>query len=70
MPVFRHINVVLTTAWGAVFAVMAVSTWLAVRTPSASDWLNWVVPVVLLIWALKFTERYPESYRSRAVGPA
>jgi hypothetical protein len=64
-PVFRHINVVLTTAWAAVFALMAVSTWLAVRTPGASDWLNRVVPVALLIWAVKFTERYPETYRRR-----
>ncbi|MFI1532904.1 hypothetical protein [Streptomyces anandii] len=67
-PVFRHINVVLTSVWGAVFAVMAVSTWLAVRTPTASDWLNWVVPVVLLIWAVKFTERYPDEYRERVTG--
>ncbi|MFI1168143.1 hypothetical protein ACH4UM_32265 [Streptomyces sp. NPDC020801] len=64
-PVFKHINVVLTTVWATVFAVMAVSTWLAVRAPTASDWLNWVVPVVLLVWAVKFTDRYPESYRSR-----
>ncbi|MFK4149223.1 hypothetical protein [Streptomyces sp. NPDC004065] len=64
-PVFKHINVVLTTVWGCVFAAMAVSTWLAVRAPTASDWLNWVIPVVLLVWAVKFTDRYPDSYTRR-----
>ncbi|WOP38807.1 hypothetical protein RKE32_36160 [Streptomyces sp. Li-HN-5-13] len=44
---------------------MAVSTWPAVRAPGASDWLNRVVPVALLIWAVKFTERCPEAYRRR-----
>ncbi|MFJ3229716.1 hypothetical protein [Streptomyces sp. NPDC086787] len=62
-PVFKHINQVLTAAWGAVFALMAVSTWLAIRVPSLDDWFNWVIPVVLLVGVIKFTERYPESYK-------
>ncbi|MFI6935431.1 hypothetical protein [Streptomyces sp. NPDC050287] len=64
-PVFAHINTVLTAAWGAAFALMTVSTWLAVRFPSQDDWFNWVVPIVLLVWAVKFTQRYPESYKAR-----
>ncbi|MFD3582329.1 hypothetical protein [Streptomyces sp. NPDC058683] len=65
-PVFTHVNMVLTTAWGVVFALMALSTWLAIRLPGQSDWFNWVVPIVLLVWAVKFTERYPDRYRERA----
>jgi len=64
-PVFVHINRVLTAAWGTVFVLIAVLGWLAVRVPSAGDWLNWVLPVVLLVWAVDFTRRYPDSYRDR-----
>ncbi|GHI07772.1 hypothetical protein AQI88_34230 [Streptomyces cellostaticus] len=64
-PAFKHINRVLTAAWGAVFALMTVSTWLAIRFPSQDDWFNWVIPIALLVWAVKFTQRYPESYKAR-----
>ncbi|MEU9384772.1 hypothetical protein AB0D38_29115 [Streptomyces sp. NPDC048279] len=64
-PVFTHVNMVLTTAWGVVFALMALSTWLAIRLPGQSDWFNWVVPIALLVWAVKFTERYPQRYKER-----
>ncbi|MEU6478565.1 hypothetical protein ABZ858_17030 [Streptomyces sp. NPDC047017] len=66
-PVFKHVNVVLTAMWGGVFLVMAVLSWLAIRFPSASDWCNWVVPAVLLVWAVKFTERYPEAYKEKVL---
>lgn len=66
-PVFRHINRVLTTAWGTAFALMTVSTWLAVRFPAQDDWFNWVVPIALLVWAVKFTQRYPERYKARVL---
>jgi intracellular septation protein A len=64
-PVFQHINRVLTALWGVAFALMTVSTWLAVRFPSQDDWFNWVIPITLLVVAVKFTERYPESYKAR-----
>ncbi|WP_030814169.1 hypothetical protein [Streptomyces sp. NRRL F-2799] len=66
-PVFRHINRVLTTYWGVTFAIMTASTWLAIHFPGQDDWFNWVIPIVLLVIAVKFTERYPETYKSRAV---
>ncbi|MFI5680142.1 hypothetical protein [Streptomyces cellulosae] len=64
-PVFTHINTVLTAVWGMAFALMTVSTWLAIRFPSQDDWFNWVVPIVLLVWTVKFSQRYPESYKAR-----
>ncbi|MFF9766026.1 hypothetical protein ACF1GT_05325 [Streptomyces sp. NPDC014636] len=64
-PVFTHINRVLTAVWGAAFALMTVSTWLAVRYPAQDDWFNWVVPIALLVVAVKFTARYPEAYKAR-----
>lgn len=65
-PGFRHVNRVLTAAWGTVFALMTVSTWLAIRFPSHDDWLDWVIPVVLLVWVVRFTQHYPGRYRARA----
>ncbi|MEU7427454.1 hypothetical protein [Streptomyces sp. NPDC040750] len=64
-PVFQHINRVLTTVWGVAFALMTLSTWLGVRYPGQSDWFDWVVPVALLVGAIKFTRRYPERYKAR-----
>ncbi|MEU8028330.1 hypothetical protein AB0C13_06775 [Streptomyces sp. NPDC049099] len=64
-PVFKHINQVLTVVWGTAFALMTLSTWLAIRFPAQDDWFNWVVPIALLVVAVKVTERYPESYKAR-----
>ncbi|WP_406369172.1 hypothetical protein OG788_04350 [Streptomyces sp. NBC_00647] len=64
-PVFRHINVVLTAVWSAVFVVIAVLGVVAVHTEGSSDWLNWVIPVALLVIAVRFTERYPDEYSAR-----
>ncbi len=66
-PVFKHINMVLTTVWGGVFVVIAVLGLLAILVPSLDDWFNWVVPIVLLACTVKFTEHYPESYKAKAL---
>lgn len=65
-PVFRHVNRVLTLLWGAVFAVTALLGLLALHTSSGADWYNWIIPVVLLVFAVRFTERYPDHVRERA----
>ncbi|MFH9083161.1 hypothetical protein [Streptomyces sp. NPDC017673] len=49
------------------FALMAVSTWPAVRYPAQDDWFNWVVPIALLVVPVKFTRRCPESYKARVI---
>ncbi|MDT0440499.1 MULTISPECIES: hypothetical protein [Streptomyces] len=64
-PVFRHINLVLTAMWSAVFVVTAVLGVVAVHTRGGSDWLNWVIPVALLVLAVRFTEHYPDRYTAR-----
>ncbi|MER5382751.1 hypothetical protein ABT040_21140 [Streptomyces sp. NPDC002688] len=64
-PVFRHINVVLTAVWSAVFVVIALLGVVAIHTEGSSDWLNWVIPVALLVIAVRFTERYPDEYAAR-----
>lgn len=64
-PVFRRVNRVLTLVWGGVFAATALLGLLAVHTSSGSDWFNWIIPVVLLVLAVRFTERYPDQARER-----
>ncbi|MEV7405712.1 hypothetical protein AB0N93_35650 [Streptomyces sp. NPDC091267] len=65
-PVFRRVNRLLTLVWGGVFAATALLGLVAVHTSSGSDWFNWIIPVVLLVLAVRFTERYPDQARERA----
>jgi hypothetical protein len=65
-PAFKHVNRVLTLMWGLVFAAIAVIGYVSVKVPSTSDWTEWVVPIVLLVSAFKFTDYYPERVRARA----
>ncbi|MFD7095047.1 DUF3159 domain-containing protein [Streptomyces xanthophaeus] len=65
-PLFRRTNHVLTAVWGAVFVVIAVLGLVAVESERQADWLNWVIPVVLLVLAVKFTAWYPEHVRGAA----
>jgi uncharacterized membrane protein len=59
-PRFRKINRVLTLVWALTFLATAALGWIAVVAPSTSDWTNWVLPIVLIVGAFKFTARYPE----------
>jgi hypothetical protein len=65
-PAFKHVNWVLTLMWGLTFAAIAVVGYISVKVPSTSDWTEWVVPIVLLVSAFKFTDYYPERVRAQA----
>jgi hypothetical protein len=65
-PVFRHVNRVLTLVWGGAFLATAVLGLVALHTTSGADWFNWIIPIVLLVLAVRFTERYPDQVRERA----
>ena len=65
-PAFKHVNRVLTLTWGLTFAAIAVVGYLSVKVPSTSDWTEWVVPIVFLVSAFKFTDYYPERVRTQA----
>jgi hypothetical protein len=67
-PAFKHTNRVLTAVWGLVFLATAVLGVLALKVSGGGDWLNWVIPVALLVLAVKFTEWYPEQVRARVRG--
>lgn len=67
-PLFRRTNRVLTATWGGVFLVTALLGLLALHVRSGSDWLNWVIPIALLVAAIRFTKWYPAHVRSQARG--
>ncbi|WP_197027861.1 hypothetical protein [Rhodococcus sp. UNC23MFCrub1.1] len=60
-PAFKRINRVLTAMWGVVFAAIALSGVVAITAPATADWTNWVIPIVLLVAAMKFTGWYPDA---------
>ncbi|MGI5253826.1 hypothetical protein [Actinacidiphila glaucinigra] len=64
-PAFRRTNRVLTLVWGLVFAITAVLGLIALRVAAGTDWLNWVIPVALLVLAVRFTEWYPARVHER-----
>jgi hypothetical protein len=57
---------VLTLVWGAVFAVSAILGVVAQHVDAGSDWLNWIIPIALVIGAFKYTAWYADQARTRA----
>ena len=56
-PRFKQINRQLTAMWGCVFLVMMVSHIIAgaIDTRRGNTIFNWVIPIILIIWAVKHT---------------
>jgi hypothetical protein len=56
---FKHINRQLTAMWGFVFVLMVPSHVLAgvIDTRRASTFFNWVIPIALVVFAIKQTAR-------------
>ena len=69
-PVFKQVNRVLTAVWGLVFAASAVLGVIGQNVDSGQDWFNWIIPIVLIVGAFKFTAAYPDKARERAGLPA
>lgn len=59
-PAFKRINRVLTLVWALAFLATAVLGYIAVVLPATSDWTNWILPIVLIVGAFKFTSWYPD----------
>ena len=65
--VFKRINLVLSSAWAAVFLICA-ALGLAAQQSMAKgwrDWLNWYIPIVLIFLAFRFTKSYPQQVRAQ-----
>jgi hypothetical protein len=66
-PDFKRTNFVLSAMWGGVFAASAVLGIIAQQTDSstAREWLNWIIPIALVIGAFKYTAWYADQARAR-----
>ncbi|MCX5386988.1 hypothetical protein [Streptomyces sp. NBC_00083] len=64
-PRFRRTNRIITAAWAVVFVATALLGLAALHTKSMGDWYNWVIPVILLVLAIKFTKWYPAQVRAQ-----
>jgi hypothetical protein len=64
---FRKINLVLTSVWSVVFLLCAGLGLLAVHvhTKGLQDWLNWYIPIVLIIIGIRLNAWYPGYVRSQ-----
>jgi len=71
-PTFKQINRTLTLVWGLAFLLCALLGVLAQHDRGGSAWLNWVIPIVVLVGAFKFTAWYPDRVKARnqLAGPA
>ncbi|MFF4581332.1 hypothetical protein ACFY15_23550 [Streptomyces sp. NPDC001373] len=69
-PVFLRTNYMITGAWGLAFLVSALAGGLGDLVLHAPDniWTAWIVPVLAIVAALRFTVWYPEVVRARARG--
>ncbi|WP_328310352.1 hypothetical protein [Actinomycetospora sp. NBC_00405] len=64
-PTFKQINRVITAVWGLVFVVNALCDAAVAYLGATSDVFNWVVPIVAIVAAVKFTSWYPDHVTGR-----
>jgi hypothetical protein len=71
-PLFIHINYVLTWVWTGAFALTAVIGWYGDGPLDQPDniWTNWIIQIALLIFAIRFTEWYPDVATAKALPEA
>jgi branched-subunit amino acid ABC-type transport system permease component len=67
-PLFKRINRVLTALWGGVFVVNALCDAAVGFWGANPDVFNWVVPIVVIVVAVKVTAWYPEYAKGRSAG--
>jgi hypothetical protein len=68
-PVFRQINRVITAVWGLVFLLNALCDAAVGYWGANPDVFNWVVPIVAIVAAVKFTGWYPDHVTGRDQEP-
>lgn len=64
-PAFKQINRVLTAVWGLVFVVNALCDVAVASWGASPDVFNWVVPIVAIVAAVRFTGWYPDHVSGR-----
>jgi hypothetical protein len=65
-PLFRRTMVTMSSVWALIFVVTAILGTISqtgIAGAGASDWLNWYIPIVLIVVGMKFNEWYPARVR-------
>ncbi|MFJ6718554.1 MULTISPECIES: hypothetical protein [unclassified Streptomyces] len=69
-PTFLRTNYLITAAWGVAFLVAAIAGGygdLVLHNPN-NIWTGWIIQILAIVAALRFTVWYPEVVRARARG--
>lgn len=67
-PKFKHTNFVISAVWGCAFLGSAILGVIAEEVSSGSEWLNWIIPIALIIGAFRFTNIYVARQRGPGAG--
>lgn len=67
-PLFLRINYVISAFWGGAFVVSALAGAYGDLVLGDNDnfWTAWIVPIGMIIWAVAFTEFYPDYATAKA----
>lgn len=71
-PVFRRTMVTMSAVWAVIFVVMAILGAISqtgITGAGSSDWLNWYIPIALVVVGLKFNAWYPSRVRQSLSRP-
>jgi hypothetical protein len=69
-PRFKEVNRRLTVVWGLAFAGSAICGVIAQEVDSGQDLLNWIIPIILIVGAFKYTANVAEQRHPDAGGAA
>jgi hypothetical protein len=71
-PLFLRINDVITAVWASIFVLVAVVGYIGDGPLHQPDnvWTNWIIQIALVVFAIKFTNWYPDFATAEAERPA
>lgn len=69
-PAFLHTNYVITGAWGLTFLIGAIAGGFGDLVLHEEDniWTAWIIPILVIVVTLRFTEWYPDYVRAKVRG--
>jgi hypothetical protein len=70
-PLFRRTMLIMSGVWALIFVVMAILGAISqtgIAGAGASDWLNWYIPIALIVVGMKFNVWYPSRVRQTVGG--
>ncbi len=66
-PGFYHTNLMISWVWFAAFVCMTISSALLGIFEEKETLLNWIIPNIFMVSAIKFTDWYPKHLQKKTV---